>query len=144
MSCSFEHKKQRALLLQAHGVLTCLYEVLLHREGEAVVSYAQATYVARNLVDRGAEQLDFVCISPLLDALANSNSVDESRVFRVRGGKQSVRSALCGGAPLEHHSVLKPRRSARSASCGFQFSGGGCATLRQGMPFKIHFSRHSA
>ena len=26
---------QRHLLLQAHGVLTCLYEVLLHGEGEA-------------------------------------------------------------------------------------------------------------
>lgn len=34
--------EQRQLLLQAQGVLTCLYEVLLHGEGEAAVSCAQA------------------------------------------------------------------------------------------------------
>ena len=45
-------EEQRELLLQAHGVLTCLYEVLLHAECEEAVSYAQATYVARSLVDR--------------------------------------------------------------------------------------------
>jgi hypothetical protein len=38
---------QRQLQLQAHGVLTCLYEVLLHAECEEAVSYAQTTYVAR-------------------------------------------------------------------------------------------------
>ena len=38
---------QRHLLLQTHGVLTCLYEVLLHAECDEAVSYAQATYVAR-------------------------------------------------------------------------------------------------
>jgi hypothetical protein len=42
---------QRDLLLQAHGVLTCLYEVLLHAECDEAVSYAQATYVARSLID---------------------------------------------------------------------------------------------
>src|SRR5689334_14284593 len=40
-------KEQRALLFQAHGVLTCLYEVLLHGDGAEVLSYAQAAYVAR-------------------------------------------------------------------------------------------------
>lgn len=76
-------KAQRELQLQAHGVLTCLYEVLLHAEGSEAVSYAQATYVARALIDRSAEQLDSVCISPLLDALAPSKKVDESRVLYV-------------------------------------------------------------
>jgi hypothetical protein len=76
-------KDQRALLLQAHGVLTCLYEVLLQGEDEAAVSYTQATYVARDLIDRSAEQVDSVRISPLLDALAPDNKVDESRVLYV-------------------------------------------------------------
>jgi len=77
-------KHQRDLLLQAHGVLTCLYEVLLHAECDEAVSYAQATYVARGLVDRSAEEVDSVRIEPLLDALGpDSNRVDESRVLYV-------------------------------------------------------------
>jgi hypothetical protein len=76
--------EQRSLLLQAHGVLTCLYEVLLHAECEEAVSYAQATYVARGLIDRSAETVDSVRIGPLIDALAPSdNRVDESRVLYV-------------------------------------------------------------
>lgn len=74
-------KEQRALLLQAHGVLTCLYEVLLHGEGAEAVSYAQVAYVARDLVERTAEQVDSVRISPLLDALGSGHRVDESRVL---------------------------------------------------------------
>jgi hypothetical protein len=75
--------KQREQLLQAHGVLTCLYEVLLHEDGETAVSYAQAAFVARRLIDESAEDLDSVRISPLLDALGPINKVDESRVFHV-------------------------------------------------------------
>jgi hypothetical protein len=76
--------EQRTLLLQAHGVLTCLYEVLLHAECEEAVSYAQAAYVARGLIDKSVEELDSVRIGPLLDALAPaSNKVDESRVLYV-------------------------------------------------------------
>ena len=74
---------QRHLLLQTHGVLTCLYEVLLHAECEEAVSYAQATYVARSLIDRSSEQVDSVRIKPLLDALELSNKVDEPRVLYV-------------------------------------------------------------
>ena len=74
---------QRQLQLQAHGVLTCLYEVLLHADCTEAVSYAQATYVARDLINKSAEELDSVCISPLLDALAPSNKVDESRALYV-------------------------------------------------------------
>ena len=74
---------QRDLLLQAHGVLTCLYEVLPHAECEAAVSYAQATYVARSLIDRSAEQVDSVWIKPMLDALGPINKVDEPRVLYV-------------------------------------------------------------
>jgi hypothetical protein len=75
--------EQRSLQLQAHGVLTCLYEVLLHADCAEAVSYAQATYVARALINKSAEELDSVRISPLLDALAPGNNVDESRVFYV-------------------------------------------------------------
>jgi hypothetical protein len=67
---------QRDLLLQAHGVLTCLYEVLLHAECEEAVSYAQATY-------QSAEQVDSVRIKPLLDALGPLNKVDEPRGLYV-------------------------------------------------------------
>jgi hypothetical protein len=74
---------QRDLLLQTHGVLTCLYEVLLHAECEEAVSYAQATYVARSLIDRSAEQVDSVRIKPLLDVLGALNKVDEPRVLYV-------------------------------------------------------------
>jgi streptomycin 6-kinase len=76
-------QEQRKQLLQAHGVLTCLYEALLCAEGEQAVSYAQATDVARDLIDRSAEELDSVRISPLLDVLAPPNRVDEPRVLHV-------------------------------------------------------------
>ena len=75
--------KQREQLLQAHGVLTCLYEVLLHEDGETAASYAQAAYVARRLIDESAEDLDSVRISPLLDALGSVNKVEESRVLHL-------------------------------------------------------------
>ncbi len=74
-------REQRELMLQAHGVLTCLYEVLLHAEGEEAVSYAQATYVARGLIDKGAEELDTVRIRPLFDALGVSERVEVERVL---------------------------------------------------------------
>jgi hypothetical protein len=79
--------EQRSLLLQAHGVLTCLYEVLLHAACDEAVSYAQATYVARSLIDRSAETVDSVRIGPLIDALAPSDDkVGESQVLCVNRG----------------------------------------------------------
>ncbi len=74
---------QREQLLQAHGVLTCLYETLLHADGEQAVSYAQAAYVVRSLIDKSAEELDSVRISPLLDVLGANNKLDEPRVLYV-------------------------------------------------------------
>lgn len=76
--------EQRQMLLQAHGVLTCLYEVLLHAECAEAVSYAEAAYVARGLVDKGAETVDSVRIGPLLDALAPpAERVEESRILHL-------------------------------------------------------------
>lgn len=70
--------------LQAHGVLTCLYEVLLHAEGEEAVSYAQAAYVAASLINKSVEELDLVRLYPLLDLLLPpSNRVEEPRVLYV-------------------------------------------------------------
>jgi hypothetical protein len=51
---------QRAQLLQAHGVLRCLYEVLLHAECDDAFFYAEAAYVAANLINNTAEELDSV------------------------------------------------------------------------------------
>ena len=76
-------EEQRQLQLQAHGVLTCLYEVLLHAECEEAVSYAQATYVARGLINKSAEELDSVRITPLLDVLGVFDKVDERPVLQV-------------------------------------------------------------
>ena len=59
---------QRMQLLQAHGVLTCLYEVLLHAEGEDAVVYAEAAHVAANLVSNTVEQLDSVHVRRLSEA----------------------------------------------------------------------------
>jgi hypothetical protein len=76
--------QQRTLLLQAHGVLTCLYEVLLHADGEQAVSYAQAAYLAASLINKSAEALDSVRISPLIEALASpSDRVEEPRDLYV-------------------------------------------------------------
>jgi hypothetical protein len=51
---------QRAQLLQAHGVLRCLYEVLLHAECDDAIFYAEAAHVAANLVNSTAEELESV------------------------------------------------------------------------------------
>jgi hypothetical protein len=51
---------QRMQLLQAHSVLVCLYEVLLHADGEDAVVYAEAAHVAANLVSNSVEELDSV------------------------------------------------------------------------------------
>jgi len=75
---------QRNLQLQAHGVLTCLYEVLLHAEGEEAVSYAQAAHVAASLINKSVEELDWVRLYQLFDVLAPPpNRVEEPRVLYV-------------------------------------------------------------
>lgn len=59
---------QRAQLLQAHSVLACLYEVLLHAEGEDAVVYAEAAHVAANLINNTVEELDSVRIGSVMVA----------------------------------------------------------------------------
>jgi hypothetical protein len=60
---------QRAQLLQAHGVLTCLCEVLLYAEGDDAVEYAQAAHAAAMLVNKSVEDLDSVRTRPMLEEL---------------------------------------------------------------------------
>jgi hypothetical protein len=59
---------QRAQLLQAHGVLRCLHDALLHAEDDDAVIYAQAAHVAANLINNTVEELDSVHIGPLIAA----------------------------------------------------------------------------
>jgi streptomycin 6-kinase len=59
---------QRMQLLQAYGVLKCLYRALLHAEDDDAVCYAQAAHVAAKLIDDTAEELDSVHIGPLIMA----------------------------------------------------------------------------
>jgi streptomycin 6-kinase len=58
---------QRAQLLQAHSVLACLYEVLLHADGDDAVVYAEAAHVAANLVSNTVEELDSAHVAPLIE-----------------------------------------------------------------------------
>jgi hypothetical protein len=61
-------------------VITCLYEVLLHADGEQAVPYALAADVAIGLISKSAEELDSVRIWPLIEALASSyDRVEEPR-----------------------------------------------------------------
>lgn len=60
---------QREQLLQAYGVLTCLYEVLLYAEGDDAINYAQAAHAAAKLINKSAEDLDSVRIRPLIEEL---------------------------------------------------------------------------
>jgi hypothetical protein len=60
---------QRAQPLEAHGVLTCLYEVLLYAEGDDAVEYAQAAHAAAMLINKSMEDLDSVRTRPMIEEL---------------------------------------------------------------------------
>ena len=60
---------QREQLLQAHGVLTCLYEVLLYAEGDDAINYAQAAHAAARLVNKSGRNLDSVRIRPMIEEI---------------------------------------------------------------------------
>lgn len=79
-------EEQRAHLLQAHGVLICLYEVLLYAEWNDALNYAQAAHAAASLIDRSVENLDSARIKPLLDALTFGSSlpIEEGHTSSLR------------------------------------------------------------
>src|SRR5262245_53995187 len=60
---------QREQLLLAHGVLTCLYEVLLYAEGDDAINYAQAAHAAAQIINKSVEDLDSVRIRPMIEEL---------------------------------------------------------------------------
>lgn len=60
---------QRAKLFQAHAVMTCLREVLLHSGGDDDVIYAEAANAAAVLTNDAVEGLDSVRLKPIFDAL---------------------------------------------------------------------------
>ena len=65
---------QRAKMLQAHAVMTCVREVLLYAEGDDAVIYAEAANAAAMLASDAAEGLDSVRLKPMLDALRHEPS----------------------------------------------------------------------
>jgi hypothetical protein len=60
---------ERARLLQVHGVLHCLYEVLLYADGEDASTYAQAAHLAAMLIDDIVVNLDAVKLRPMIEAI---------------------------------------------------------------------------
>jgi hypothetical protein len=73
----------RAQLMQAHGVLMCSYEVLLHAEGDHAIYCTHAADVAANLINKSVEDVDLVRVGPLIDASKRVERVDESSVLHV-------------------------------------------------------------
>lgn len=57
---------ERIQLMHARSVIVCLYEVLLHADGDEAVMYAEAAYVAAQLIDDSVERLDLVRLRRLL------------------------------------------------------------------------------
>jgi hypothetical protein len=69
---------QRAKMLQAHAVMTCVREVLLYAEGDDPVIYAEAANAAAVLANDAAEELDSVRLKPMLEALRHEPSPGNS------------------------------------------------------------------
>jgi hypothetical protein len=75
---------ERRRLLHVHGVLHCLYEVLLYADGEDAVLYAEAAHLASIMVDESVTQLDLTRIKPLIDALKMESGGHGGGGFMVR------------------------------------------------------------
>lgn len=75
---------ERRRLLHVHGVLHCLYEVLLYADGEDAVLYAEAAHLASIMIDESITQLDSTRIKPLIDALKIDSGGTGGGGFMVR------------------------------------------------------------
>lgn len=69
---------QRAKMLQAHAVMTCVREVLLYAEGDDAEIYAEAANAAAVLANDAAEGLDSVRLKPMLEALRHEPGLGNS------------------------------------------------------------------
>lgn len=69
---------QRMKMLQAHAVMTCVYEVLLYVEGDDIAIYAEAASAAAMLANDAAEGLDSVRLKPMLEGLQHEHSTRSS------------------------------------------------------------------
>ena len=68
---------ERAKLVSAHAVQTCLYEVLLYAEGEDAVVYAEAAHVVAALMEDAVDKLDSVRLRRVMqDAVAGGTERD--------------------------------------------------------------------
>ena len=77
MSLERAIEAERRRLLQVHGMLHCLYEVLLYAEGDDAATYTETTHLAAILIDESVERLDLVRLKPMIDAIKqNSKSWD--------------------------------------------------------------------
>jgi hypothetical protein len=77
-------ESERRRLLHVHGVLHCLYEVLLYADGEDAVLYAEAAHLASIMVNESVERLDSTRIKPLIDALKMESGGHGGGGFMVR------------------------------------------------------------
>lgn len=59
---------ERRKMMQVHGLLHCLYEVLLYADGEDAILYAQAAQLGAELIDDSVARLDSSRIKPMIEA----------------------------------------------------------------------------
>ena len=68
---------ERAKLVSAHAVQTCLYEVLLYAEGEDAVVYAEAAHVVATLMEDAVDKLDSVHLRRVTEDAASSGTGEQ-------------------------------------------------------------------
>ena len=69
---------ERRKMMQVHGLLHCLYEVLLYADGEDAILYAQAAQLGAELIDDSVARLDPSKIRRMLEAATLERNSDPS------------------------------------------------------------------
>ena len=69
---------ERRKLLQVHGLLHCLYEVLLYADGEDAILYANAAQLGAEVIDDSVARLDSTRIKPMIEAATRARSAEAS------------------------------------------------------------------
>ena len=70
---------ERAKLVSAHAVQTCLYEVLLYAEGEDAVVHAETAHVVATLMEDAVDKLDSVRLRGVMEQAAPGGTVEQDR-----------------------------------------------------------------